>query len=211
MIVNKNEFEKAKMRDIITIECDYCSKHINRKKRNCLKNYNYCDNKCQQQHKRNLAKKEIIKRKFKECSICKEEKKLIDFNKNKSKLDGLNTICRVCSNAKSKKYYNLNSDKHKENVKKRNARIIKEQRIKLHEYIKHNDGCVDCGNDDPIVLDFDHRDGVEKVNNISNMIGYYKWERIEEELKKCDIRCANCHRIRTAKQFGWYSNLKKCN
>jgi hypothetical protein len=34
--------------------------------------------------------------------------------------------------------------------------------------------------------------------------GKYSWSKILEEIEKCDVRCANCHRRRTAKQLGWY-------
>ncbi len=65
---------------------------------------------------------------------------------------------------------------------------------------KANGKCVDCGEDDPIVLDFDHVRGV-KVCDISRMAhtGYKEW-RIIEELAKCEIRCANCHRRITHKR-----------
>ena len=62
---------------------------------------------------------------------------------------------------------------------------------------------------DPVVLDFDHRDEKEKKYNISEMVLRFQkaWVTIEEEIEKCDIRCANCHRRRTAKQFNWYKQL----
>lgn len=65
-------------------------------------------------------------------------------------------------------------------------------------------GCVECGENDLRVLDFDHVRG-KKEGNISVMVGYgVSWERIGAELAKCEIRCANCHRKSTAAQFGWW-------
>jgi hypothetical protein len=64
--------------------------------------------------------------------------------------------------------------------------------------------CVDCGEDNPIVLEFDHVRGeksynvgwlINKNNSLNTLIG---------EVEKCDVRCANCHRIKTAKDFGSY-------
>ena len=61
--------------------------------------------------------------------------------------------------------------------------------------------CVDCGNlFPPVCMDFDHVNG-EKVANISEM-KTYTMERIKEEIAKCDIVCANCHRIRTFQRRG---------
>lgn len=56
-------------------------------------------------------------------------------------------------------------------------------------------GCVDCGyNAHPVALDLDHVTGT-KHKNVTLMMGYSR-ERLQEELAKCVVRCANCHRIR---------------
>lgn len=70
------------------------------------------------------------------------------------------------------------------------------------EYLKTH-YCVDCGEDDPVVLEFDHlRD---KEENISDLINQRKsLKRIKAEIAKCEVVCANCHRVRTAKNFGSY-------
>ena len=59
-------------------------------------------------------------------------------------------------------------------------------------------GCVDCGIKDRIVLDFDHVRG-KKVQEISQMFGA-TLERFVQELTKCEVRCANCHRRITARR-----------
>lgn len=62
--------------------------------------------------------------------------------------------------------------------------------------IKLERGCTDCGyNSRPEALDFDHVRG-EKKFSVSNC--NYSWQKIEEEIAKCDVVCANCHRVRTA-------------
>lgn len=66
--------------------------------------------------------------------------------------------------------------------------------------------CVDCGESDPVVLEFDHVRG-EKCHNIGHMLADGKsWTRISGEIEKCEVRCANCHKRVTAKTFGWYKN-----
>jgi hypothetical protein len=67
---------------------------------------------------------------------------------------------------------------------------------------------VDCSETNLIVLEFDHNDGVDKVKGVGYMVGNgYSWAAILKEMTKCEVRCANCHRIRTAEQFGWYKDL----
>lgn len=65
--------------------------------------------------------------------------------------------------------------------------------------------CVDCGESDPVVLEFDHRDPSEKKFNISEGVWCgFSLTKLLDEIGKCDVRCANCHRRKTAVQFGWY-------
>ncbi len=74
-------------------------------------------------------------------------------------------------------------------------------RVKIRQQLlAHLTGkaCIDCGETDPIVLDFDHKDPALKFKSISSMLsGHYSWKTILSEIEKCDIRCANCHRRKT--------------
>lgn len=142
---------------------------------------------------------------MKTCTVCKEEKELNEFNKNKTRKDGYNNICKVCSQERSKRYYNENRDHHKGIVYGRKRKVINENRKKLFAFYQTHP-CVDCGEKDPIVLELDHRDDVEKVADVSNLMDR-NWILIQTEIDKCDVRCANCHRRRTAKQQGWYKDF----
>lgn len=66
---------------------------------------------------------------------------------------------------------------------------------------KEKHPCTDCGESDPIVLDFDHRPDEEKLFNIGDARNY-KLSRIAVEIEKCDVRCANYHRRETARRRG---------
>jgi hypothetical protein len=58
--------------------------------------------------------------------------------------------------------------------------------------------CMDCGGRfGPCAMEFDHRNPAEKVQGVTRMIGRASAERILAEVDKCDIVCANCHRMRT--------------
>jgi hypothetical protein len=63
--------------------------------------------------------------------------------------------------------------------------------------------CVDCGLADIAILEFDHRDPVEKRMEIARLASNAGWPTVLREIEKCDVRCANCHRQRTARQFSW--------
>lgn len=64
---------------------------------------------------------------------------------------------------------------------------------------------MDCGESDVVVLEFDHRDPELKVLDVSTMVSNrHSWTDIIAEIEKCDVRCANCHRRKTASQFGWH-------
>jgi hypothetical protein len=67
--------------------------------------------------------------------------------------------------------------------------------------------CVDCGETDPIVLEFDHEPG-NKVDIISRMVQQRAWNATLAEIAKCSVRCANCHRRKTAERAGWYAYIR---
>jgi len=151
------------------------------------------------------------------CPCCKEEKLLTDFKIKK----GRPTYCRYCwnhykkSGRKVKGLYTRDpltnktdlSEEHKKEVKRlANKKHSKLKREKIEAYVGdifRNTSCHDCGVKNIIVLQFDHRDPSEKTYDISRLIqSGASLKRIQEEVAKCDIVCANCHFIRTANMFG---------
>lgn len=67
--------------------------------------------------------------------------------------------------------------------------------------IKLGRGCIDCGyNAHPHALDFDHLPGTKKVTTIAYLASSGSWDRVLLEIAKCEVRCANCHRIQTAER-----------
>lgn len=64
--------------------------------------------------------------------------------------------------------------------------------------------CMDCkGKFHVVCMDFDHRDGVEKLDNVATMVAEGRpLGLIEAEIAKCDVVCSNCHRIRTLMRRG---------
>lgn len=115
--------------------------------------------------------------------------------------------CIDCSSAPSMKGRRVCKPCHKARVRyqHRNRRI--KLRIAVAEYMRSNP-CIDCGETDPIVLQFDHRDSNTKEHNVSDLVGNgNSWKMIQKEIDKCDVRCANCHARRTSKQFGYNQHL----
>ena len=141
---------------------------------------------------------------MKTCPRCSIEKQYSDFNKSKRNNDGLHAYCRDCH----KQHYRDNAEKHKKRVKDRNYRVRKELQDILLEYLK--DGCVDCGEKNIIVLEFDHVMG-EKILAVTVMMRRAVSEKtIREEIEKCEVRCANCHRIKTEERNpGWRTQVDR--
>jgi hypothetical protein len=132
---------------------------------------------------------------MKKCPKCKETKPLDNFGKNKSRKDGLQRTCRPCKAEYDKKFYfkdpKLYYQKNKKHQTKKRDWIRRWKQI----YGK----CIDCGISDWRVLEFDHVRGKKKFN-----IGDYQkysMKVLKEEIRKCEVRCANCHRIKTMERL----------
>ena len=98
-------------------------------------------------------------------------------------------------NAYARAWYAKNAGVHKELTTRR----AKEDRKKIRAILDElkSQPCTDCdGRFDPVCMDFDHVTGV-KLFNVSSGSTSYKLEKVLEEVAKCEIVCANCHRLRT--------------
>lgn len=83
---------------------------------------------------------------------------------------------------------------HREQMERRRTRV----RAQLAEL--KGRPCMDCGGTfPPECMDFDHRSGEAKAGNVGNLIDGSP-AKLRAEIAKCDLICANCHRIRTQKR-----------
>src|SRR2546430_2340923 len=140
------------------------------------------------------------------CSVCHVAKPIGEYS-IKNKRTGLRrTKCKACQRVYSKQHYRENRPA----VLDRAARRNRDERNRIAAYVLgylREHPCMDCGTADLRVLDFDHRDRTDKVATVNSFIRSLDWVGILAEIAKCDVRCANCHRRRTAKQLGWHRFL----
>lgn len=110
----------------------------------------------------------------------------------------------------TKEWYANNKEKHKASVyayrdanreRIREADRARSAKLKAQLLEYKGGACVDCGNNDPRVLEFDHvPERGPKLFTISTALHSHKQERVIAELDKCDLVCANCHAIRTVER-----------
>jgi hypothetical protein len=84
--------------------------------------------------------------------------------------------------------------KNKEEAK---ARTTKQRQFgkKKWDAFKLSLKCTKCGFSHPAALDFHHRDPTEKESTVSKLVSNKRFTRAMEEVEKCEVLCANCHRI----------------
>jgi hypothetical protein len=140
---------------------------------------------------------------MKRCSRCKIEKALEDFPSRKIARDGKASWCSACFKENWRQRYYDNHDLSKERHAESRNRLRNEKARRVYDYLLTHP-CVDCGERDPVVLEFDHRPGVAKFESVTQMvIDNASWANIFAEMQKCEVCCANCHRRRTAARFGY--------
>lgn len=113
-----------------------------------------------------------------------------------------NLNVRIVKKQTQKAWYEANKQYHVKRVRLRTNKVREEIARAIYDYLSKNP-CVDCGESDPIVLEFDHVKG-EKTFSIG---GYakkaYSLKKVFDEISKCVVRCSNCHRRRITRQFGY--------
>ena len=134
----------------------------------------------------------------KRCCTCKQIKPLTEVNPMTKSKDGHQGSCRECNKA----YHYAHLERHMAQIRRRSKPVLDDSRQRMVEYLRTHP-CVDCGETDIIVLEFDHlRDKVANVGTL--MARKHHWSQVLEEIAKCEIVCANCHRRRTARRSNNY-------
>jgi hypothetical protein len=130
----------------------------------------------------------------KRCGRRGAELPLTDFNRLR---DGLQHWCRACFRAHFRERGAVHVRQSGVSRRRRTARA----KTYVGAYLRTHP-CIDCGEADPRVLDFDHLG--EKKALVSALVAYGASNaRIDEEIARCAVRCANCHRRVTARRAGW--------
>lgn len=135
------------------------------------------------------------------CRICTNLKDSNEFALNPSRYDGLNSSCKVCQRIYAKEHYAKNKAKYLKKAKRNNKVYTERNQQFICVYLLDHP-CVDCGEDNILVLEFDHLRN--KKFNVSAMITNHNLEKIKKEIKKCEVRCANCHKIKTHERLNSY-------
>ncbi len=138
------------------------------------------------------------------CTKCGRVLALSEFNFKDRKRGKLQNLCRSCSREYFRGYYARHREKYVLRSKQKNAAERECYRERIFEFLRSHP-CVDCGEADPVVRQFDHQDPKAKSSEVGELLRRrVAWVKIQAEIDKCDVRCANDHQRRTASQFGWY-------
>lgn len=128
---------------------------------------------------------------MKTCTKCKVDKQFDEFYKSKSSKTGLQAWCKTCASENSKNDYRVN---HRKKLFIERAKDRKQRIVSIVNSIKVDRGCVFCGEVVACCLDFHHVNPKVKEDDISLLVHQKSYKRLVEELKKCVVVCANCHR-----------------
>jgi hypothetical protein len=137
------------------------------------------------------------------CARCHVAKSLAEFPIKNAAKGWYGSYCVPCRREYSREHYKRNLSTYLRRARARAAVDRPLNRAFVADYFRTHP-CIDCGEADPVVLEFDHRDPATKTDDVGRLIHTSTVAAVRAEIAKCDVRCGNCHRIRTAKQFGWY-------
>jgi len=110
-------------------------------------------------------------------------------------------MCRPCRAEYHREHYLANKQRYIDQAQARKKALRAERTEYLFRYFTAHP-CADCGESDPVVLEFDHLDAGAKSFDIGAGLTYRAWSSILAEIDKCEVVCANCHRRRTAQRRG---------
>ncbi len=171
------------------------------------------------QQKKNFDKKsyhydKVSQMLEKTCTKCNTTYDLDGFYTLKDGRYGRQAICKTCFNKRAKEWRIKSGYQKKKNARQKKEYWQDPNKAKLPNLKcrhKHREflyiycmgkSCIDCGTGDIRVLEFDHVRG-QKIFDVGKTVGR-KLEDLKEEIRKCDLRCRNCHWIRTLRERNAY-------
>jgi hypothetical protein len=136
------------------------------------------------------------------CRVCKLIMPVTEFGYRSRTRGTRHHICRSCTSDYNREWWAKNRAIQMPRIR-RNRKTRDKQLAQRIWDILFESPCVDCGETDLTVLHFDHlRD---KVRDVSTMWRSQRsWKAVELEIAKCEVRCANCHARKTAREQGSY-------
>jgi len=108
-------------------------------------------------------------------------------------------MCRPCRAAYKREHYLKNRQRYVDQAHARKTALYLERTRYLLEFFESHP-CTDCGENDPVVLEFDHLK--DKRFDIGAALPYRNWQSILDEMGKCEVVCRNCHRRRESRRSG---------
>lgn len=138
----------------------------------------------------------------KRCSRCGETRPVDEFP-TRNKQTGLRRVwCRACCRAYGREHYRRDPTPYLDRIRRwrrdERPRIVATAADHLRAH-----PCIDCGEADILLLDFDHRDRAAKIAPVARLIHYASLAVVLAEIEKCDVRCGNCHRRKTSAELNW--------
>jgi hypothetical protein len=141
----------------------------------------------------------------KQCVSCKQVKPISEYNYKHRLIGKLHTHCRECQKGYKRKHYETHKEAYIAKAARQKEEAVKRNHQLVAEYLRMHP-CVDCGEADIIVLEFDHRSSKDRP--IARLVqSGLSWQKILSEIEKCDVRCANCHRRKTARERKYFKFL----
>lgn len=134
------------------------------------------------------------------CDRCGELKALAEFAwRRKNGAQRQDNYCRACRTQYQREHYEKHKELYVERSGRRNKQLAAERAKYMVELFRTRP-CADCGETDPLVLEFDHL--VDKKFNVGAGMRERSLQSVRDEIAKCDVVCANCHRRRTYLRAG---------
>lgn len=133
------------------------------------------------------------------CTRCGQPKPADAFPPRKRGGTELQSWCRECFAEVAARHYAENRERERRRIYGNLGQLRSQNQRLLAEYLASHP-CVDCGETDIVVLEFDHIAG--KRGNVRVLATSRTWNVVADEIAKCQVRCGNCHRRKTAREQG---------